>query len=216
VKTERVHPADDRLIAMYFGDEEASADERRGMRQHLHGCEACTWRYTELTAPLERLRQDAATEADEVFTASRLDRQRAAIIERLDGAAPASRVIPFPSTVTRLNRGVLRQPLARWISAAAAASLLIGFAAGRLLDFRRNPVGAPVAATSVRTGAPAPVSEEAVADSMDVGPFERDELALGEIHLAVHTPRIDALSALDEMTPTIRPEAMIARARSLR
>jgi hypothetical protein len=215
VKMERFHPADDRLIALYFGDEGAGADQGRAVRQHLHGCEACTWRYTELTAPLERLRQDAASEADEVFTPARLDRQRSAILDRLDGAAPESRIIRFPSASTRLDRSVMRRPLARWVAAAAAAGLLIGVMAGRLFEFGSPAVGSPVPmARSAHAVISAPAG--AVSDSPLAAAFEGDEIALSEIDQAVHTQQIAALSALDEMTPHFRPEAMIARARAIR
>jgi hypothetical protein len=68
--TDRHHPADERLIALYFGGTDQAPEEERAVRQHVHGCETCTWRYTELTAPLERLRADAASEADEIFTSA--------------------------------------------------------------------------------------------------------------------------------------------------
>jgi hypothetical protein len=213
VKLDRSHPADDRLIALYFGDEAAGADERRA-RQHLHGCEACTWRYTELTAPLERLRQDAASEADEVFTPARLDRQRSAILDRLEGVAAEQKVIRFPAASARMNRSVMRRPLARWIAAAAAAGLLVGVMAGRLLEFgatRQSP--APIA-RAARPVLPSPAAT--ISDSPMSAAYEIDEIALSEIDQAVHTQRIAALSALDQMTPTMRPEAMIARARSIR
>lgn len=203
---DRAHPPDDRLIAMYFGDEEANAEERRAVRQHLHGCETCTWRYTELIAPLERLRQDAASEADEVFTPARLDAQRAQILGRLQESAP-SRVIPFPTTVTRLDRSVVRRPIARWIAAAAAAGLLIGVMAGRLVEVTsapNRPAPGPVAGT-----APATVQAPAPAASQD----SRDEEAfLSELDRVAYFQSIAALSTLDEMTPHVRPETMLARA----
>jgi hypothetical protein len=214
VKLDRSHPADDRLIALYFGDEAAGADERRMVRQHLHGCEACTWRYTELTAPLERLRQDAASEADEVFTPARLDRQRSAIIGRLEGAAAGQNVIPFPAATARMNRSVIHRPLTRWVAAAAAAGLLIGVTGTRLIEFGGAAVTSPVPmARSARTVISAPIGT--VSDSPQPAAFEGDELALSEIDEAVHTQRIAALSALDELTPHMRPEAMIARARAI-
>jgi len=144
--TERNHPADDRLIALYFEDSESTADEDRSVRQHVHGCETCTWRYAELTAPLGRLRADAASEADEMFTASRLDAQRTAIRERLEQGARASRVIPFPAGRPTLDRTVIARPMFRWVAAAAAAGLLVGVSAGRFLrldagfDVPRSPV----------------------------------------------------------------------------
>jgi anti-sigma factor RsiW len=212
---DRFHPADDRLIALYFGDEEASPDERRTVRQHLHGCEACTWRYTELTAPLERLRQDAASEADEVFTPARLDRQLSGILDRLEGASADARVIRFPSAPMRLDRSVMHRPLTRWVAAAAAAGLLIGVMAGRLFEFSnaRVATAAPIARAARPVNvAPAQVmSDTPMADSL-----ESDELGLYEIDQAVHNQQIAALSALDELTPHMRPEAMIARARTLR
>ena len=211
MKMDRFHPADDRLIALYFGDEEASADDRRAVRQHLHGCESCTWRYTELTAPLERLRQDAAGEADEVFTPARLDAQRTKILDRLDESAHGSRVIPFPSSTTRLDRSVVRRPIARWVAAAAAAGLLIGVTAGRLLDMgtRRTPTAAPVAGAA-RTVLTAPgLVSDSPAETMT---GEADEAVLNQIDQAVYSQRIAALWALDEMTPHVRQEAVLARA----
>jgi anti-sigma factor RsiW len=211
MKMDRFHPADDRLIALYFGDEEASADDRRAVRQHLHGCETCTWRYTELTAPLERLRQDAAGEADEVFTPARLDAQRAKILDRITQAAPASRVIPFPAATARLDRSVARRPIARWVAAAAAAGLLVGVLAGRLLE---NGAAPPMA---VRPMAHAVIASRPAVEVMSDSPTptaatERDEGVMSEIDQAVFSHRITALSALDELTPHVQPEAVLARA----
>jgi anti-sigma factor RsiW len=207
---DRFHPADDRLIAVYFGDEEASEGDRRTVRQHLHGCETCTWRYTELTAPLERLRRDAASEADEVFTATRLDAQCAKILDRLEGRAPASRVVPFPSASMRMGRPVIHRLAMRWVAAAAAACLLLGFMAGRMLEFgrMRTVPTAPVARTATIT----PVSPVLVSDRPVVSdPNEADEATINEIEAAMQTRRIPALAVLDEMTPHLRPEAVMAR-----
>ena len=208
MRTDRFHPADDRLIAMYFGDEGVSGDDRRAVRQHLHGCETCTWRYTELTAPLERLRQDAAGEADEVFTSARLDAQRATILARLAPSADASRVIPFPSAAARAERSAIRRPLARWVAAAAAAGILIGVTGGQLYQSGvRRTVTAPPART-VMAALPASV---VVTDSPTLA-ADSEEAVLNEIEQAVFGHRITALSALDEMTPHVRQEAVLARA----
>jgi anti-sigma factor RsiW len=208
MRTDRFHPADDRLIAMYFGDEGASAEERRAVRQHLHGCEACTWRYTELTAPLERLRQDAAGEADEVFTSARLDAQRAKVLARLAPSADASRVIPFPSAAVRVGRSAIRRPLARWVAAAAAAGILIGITGGQLFQsgVRRTVTSPP--ARGVMAALPA----SAVATDSPTLAADSEEAMMNEIEQAVFGHRITALSALDEMTPRIRQEAVLTRA----
>lgn len=210
---DRSHPADDRLVALYFGDDVAGTDERR-LRQHLHGCEACTWRYAELTAPLERLRQDAASEADEVFTPERLDQQRRAVLGRLQGAAVGQKVIPFPAGNATMGRSMIRRPFTRWVAAAAAAGLLMGVMAGRMLPFGTARFDAPRPVAEVMTPA-ARIPVETVTDSPSLG-YEFDEGSLSEIDHAVQTHQIAALSALDEMTPHIRPEAVFARARAIR
>jgi anti-sigma factor RsiW len=211
MKTDHFHPAEDRLIALYFGDEEASADDRRAVRQHLHGCETCTWRYTELTAPLERLRQDAAGEADEVFTPARLAEQRARILDRLDPSAEVSHVIPFPSAAARADRSTVRRPLARWLAAAAAAGVLIGVTGGQV--FQNGVVRRTVTAPPVRTVVAALPTSDVVSDSpISSDVTDREEAVMNEIEEAVFGHRITALSALDEMTPHVRQEAVLARA----
>ena len=204
MKTDRFHPADDRLIALYFGDGEALADDGLAVRQHLHGCEACTWRYTELTAPLERLRLDAASEADEVFTPARLGAQRERILARLDEASQGSRVIQFPASSARMDRSLVRRPVVRWVAAAAAAGLLVGVMAGRLLEFGSGRVvpTSPVVATERATTAPVPrfVSDVPAETALSDG----DEAILSEIDRAVFRQRIAELSALDELTPRLR------------
>jgi anti-sigma factor RsiW len=211
MRTDRLHPADDRLIALYFGDEGSGADERRTVRQHLHGCESCTWRYTELSAPLERLRRDAAGEADEVFTPARLDAQRARILERLDQSAAASRVIPFPTATARPDRPVVRRPLARWVAAAAAAGILIGVTGGQVFRTGVRPSVTP--SPSARTVIAALPASDVVSDSpTSTMAIERDDGVLNEIDQAVFSHRITALSAIDEMTPHVRQEAVLARA----
>jgi anti-sigma factor RsiW len=205
---DRFHPADDRLIAIYFGDEEASEENRRAVRQHLHGCETCTWRYTELTAPLERLRQDAASEADEVFTATRLDAQRAKILDRLDDRAHLSHVVPFPASSTRLSRSVIHRPLGRWIAAAAAAGLLVGILTGRLLESDTNRTS-PAGHSARTVAAPPHVVSDGPAASDSA---ESEEAMITEIEAAARSQRIPALAALDEMTPHLRQDAVLVRA----
>jgi anti-sigma factor RsiW len=210
MRTDRFHPADDRLIAMYFGDEGASADDRRAVRQHLHGCETCTWRYTELTAPLERLRQDAAGEADEVFTPARLAEQRERILGRLDPSADVSRVIPFPSAAARAERSTVRRPLARWVAAAAAAGILIGVTGVQRIQSGARPTATAPPARTVLAALPtaAIVTDSPFTTAVDAN----EEAVMNEIEQAVFGHRITALSALDEMTPHVRQEAVLARA----
>lgn len=212
MKMERFHPADDRLIAAYFGDEAASEGDRRSVRQHLHGCEPCTWRYTELTAPLERLRRDAASEADEVFTPSRLDEQCAKIMDRLEDRARGSRVVPFPVASPSLGRPVIHRPVMRWVAAAAAAGLLVGLMAGRLLEFggdtRTTPTSPAAAPAQARPVTPRLVG----ASPAETASVESDEAMIAEIERAARSQRIPALAVLDDMTPHLRQDAVLVRA----
>lgn len=203
---DRHHPADDLLVALYFGDADGDADEQRSARQHLHGCEACTWRYAELVAPLEKLRADAASEADEIFTPARLEAQRLAIRERIESGARASRVVPFPARTTNIDRAVIARPMFRWIAAAAAAGLLVGVSAGRFISLDYPGSGGSSSPAVARTVAPQGGSTvPAVAR-----PDSTDEAFLTEVEAAVSRHRIRALTALDELTPHAR-EAVLAR-----
>lgn len=201
---DRQHPAEDELIALYFGDD--AVEEQRAVRQHVHGCEPCTWRYAELVAPLERLRADAASEADEIFTAARLEAQRAAIRERLEEGARASRVIPFPASPTPLRRVVTSRPMFRWVAAAAAAGLLVGVSAGRFIGVNKptaGPAGLPLdrpaqQALSTPTQKPHPTDAA-------------EEALLSQVEAALTRNRIAALSALDDLTPHAREAVMASR-----
>ncbi len=202
---DRQHPAEDQLIALYFGDGDAPEEQRR-VRQHVHGCEACTWRYAELVAPLERLRVDAASEADEIFTPARLEAQRAAIRERLEQGVRASRVIPFPAGGARMDRVVTSRPMFRWIAAAAAAGLFVGVTASRLLDRAPQPAGASRIAAVVRQPETQPQPTSAT--------YQRDaaeEALLSQVETALTRHRIAALSALDDLTPHAREAVMASR-----
>lgn len=209
---DRHHPADDQLIALYFADE-ATAEEQRSARQHLHGCEACTWRYAELIAPLEQLRVDAASEADEIFTPARLDAQRAAIRETLEQGARATHIIPFPAHSARVGRSVIGRPMFRWVAAAAAAGLLVGVSAGRFIVLN-NHAAAPVSRIAVAKMAPAAQANTVSPRPATYQPGSMtDEAAaafMGEVEAAVSQHRIAALSALDDLTPHAR-EAVLAR-----
>lgn len=203
---DRQHPGEDQLIALYFGAADSAAEEQRLVRQHVHGCETCTWRYAELVAPLERLRADAASEADEIFTPARLDAQRAAIRERLEQGVRASRVIPFPASQVRLDRVTTARPMFRWVAAAAAAGLLVGVSAGRFIGLNHPPVPAPARSASVATPARTAPPAPAVAYQSD----QSEEALLSEVESALTRHRIAALSALDDLTPHAR-EAVLAR-----
>lgn len=204
-----MHLTDDRLIALYFADAEDSAETWVAMRQHLHGCESCTWRYAGLTAPLQQLRADAASEADEVFTDARLETQRVAIAERLDSGARGSRVVQFPGSSVRSFPRHGNRTAVRWISAAAAAGLIVGLSVGRMVF--PTGVSAPhgTAARAV-TAVPAATTTQPV--SYQLSSQDREEAFLHDLLAASERHSIPELRALDELTPRAR-EAVMASLR---
>lgn len=210
---DRQHPTDERLLELYFDEASVRDEEGAPVRQHLHGCEACTWRYTALTAPLQQVRQDAASEADEVFTPGRLAAQRAAIRHRLQEGTGSPRVVAFPGA-QRTQPRLVHRPAARWMAAAAAAGLLVGVTAGRLVHVGDNP--AAPASRVVRAVEPPRLASERLTPSISALPASA-EPGVTEMNVlygfdsVVSRPQVAELSALDELTPHPRELLMALR-----
>ncbi len=118
-------------------------------------------------------------------------------MRRLEGHS--GRVLPFPASG---HRTAPAQPLRRWVAMAAAAGLIIGIGAGRLMGpMTSAPAnGWRAGGTSVVSGVPARVQDET------------DEQMLFEIDAAIARSRTKEFRALDELTPRVAD----ARARSPR
>jgi hypothetical protein len=167
---------------------------------HLQQCAECRVRYAAFASWADDLREDVHTEADIAFTPDRLAAQQSAIARRLELLERPARVIAFPRhTGTATVRHPLRQ---RWIAAAAAAGLVVGIGLGQLWNFRRPTdvntfgTGTPIARvqdTGRAGGRMAPVNAVATMSVEDESLFE-----------PLPSPRIDALHALDTITPRIR------------
>jgi hypothetical protein len=168
---------------------------------HLNACAQCRARYAAFSSWLERMRDDATAEADEVFPTERLAAQQAQIFRRLEALERPARVIAFPKfgrpiTSTQGNAQ-------RWVAAAAAAGLVIGLAAGQLVDVRRTfsrqqvePQATNARLTTADTPAaqataPSPVSaaDEALFVGNDAGPSN---------------VRVSTLKPMDDITPRAR------------
>jgi hypothetical protein len=168
---------------------------------HLNACAQCRARYAAFTSWLERMRDDATAEADDAFPTERLAAQQTQIFRRLEALERPARVIAFPKfgrpiTSTQGNAQ-------RWVAAAAAAGLVIGLAAGQLVDFRRtfsrqraepqatnarlSTAGAPAA----QVAAPSPVS--AADEALFVGSDARPS-----------SVRVSSLKPMDDITPRAR------------
>jgi hypothetical protein len=125
---------------------------------------------------LEAYRAAAHADADSHFDERALESQRLRILARLEQVGQRARVLPFPGAMSavRTASGTSR----RWISAAAAAGLLIGLVTGQLLHVmpgdnwgQRDPVRlAPPAARMTLVPVVASTSldpEDALLDAID-------------------------------------------------
>jgi len=83
----------------------------------------------------------------------------------------------------------------RWIAAAAAAGLIVGLGMGELLDFRRSSRLRPLP-----TADTAPLIQSARGAVQSIS-FNSDDALLYDADLS---PRVEALQALDGITPRPR------------
>ena len=161
--------------------------------EHLESCAACRARYEAFTDWLADARVDAIAAAGEVFPAERLATQQAQILRRLEALERPARVIAFPKHARPV--AATRSGPQRWIAAAAAAGLIVGLGAGELLDSRRASRRRPIPTAETETfgptarGAVQPVS------------LNSDDALLYDADLS---PRVEALQALDAITPRLR------------
>ena len=84
-----------------------------------------------LSDALDAYRAAAYAEADGYFDDRALEAQRQRILARLEPLGHRARVLPFPGAAAPARPGLAHSR--RWISAAAAAGLLIGLVTGELL-----------------------------------------------------------------------------------
>jgi hypothetical protein len=195
------HLDDDVLAAIWSS---ASSEGRTATHPHLTSCAQCRARYAALTGWLADLREEAHLEADETFPPERLAAQQAAIFRRLEALERPARVIAFP----KYSRPApASQPFTRrWIATAAAAGLVIGLAAGQILDLRHALEGPD---QPVRSTSPSPVSSQTTARSAGVQPASLsldEELFYGDFaDSASRAARY--LPALDELTPRARDDS---------
>ncbi|MBI2189354.1 MAG: hypothetical protein HYU37_19830 [Acidobacteria bacterium] len=181
------HLSDDRLIEVCLeGAPPAEA-------QHLADCPACEGRRATLADLLTDTRDVVAAGADTHFTPDRLAKQRARILERLEHEARHGRVITFPAAQS-YARALPRRPRTRWIAAAAAAGLLIGFVAEHAVH--RIPDLPPTPATIAGVDSGADTLQFATA------PLSEEEV-LGRIEMAVEGTTGSALRPLDDLTPRV-------------
>lgn len=199
------HLPEDRLfdcyLAMCAGD---VADPPAA--EHLADCPGCRQRYEELVAFMEDVRVEGAAEADGHFTAEMLQRQRQQILNKIDHLNRPARVISFPGRVTRQIAAGSRRIAPQWLTAAAAAGLLVGIGVGGTF-FER---GLPQAERTMRSAVgPAMTVPRVTQPAVLVGnpaplPEKDDDAFLVELEFALERSFPSELQPFDALTPHAR------------
>lgn len=162
-------------------------------------CARCRARAEALAALVDEVAAGTVSAADAVFSPERLADQRARIWHRLERLGHPGRVIAFPRAPRAA--AVRRERTRRWIGVAAAAGVVVGLVAGLAVDFLSNgparPTGQvePVGHLVVEVPEPAPPPDAGALD---------DELFLRELEAAALAPHVEALQAIDALTPHVR------------
>ena len=181
------HLSNDRLIELCLQDAPLPVE-----REHLAGCTACAQRHGQLASSLAEVAEVIEAEADAVFDADRLARQRARILFRLEQEGKLGRVIAFPAA--HAERPSMRpRPAMRWIAAAATAGLLIGVVADHLAHVLPMRSIAPAQATYAQP----PDTLQAVSTTLS------EEELLGLLEVALENTGGTSLQPLDDLTPRV-------------
>jgi hypothetical protein len=145
---------------------------------------------------LDAYRAAAHAEADAHFDDRALDAQRQRILARLEQAGHRARVLPFPgaTATTRLGAGSSR----RWISAAAAAGLLVGVLTGQLLHVMPGDNWVHPERGSLAQPGPSPHSS--VVPALAKTSLDPDDALLDAIDRAVALHSVTDLRAFDDLT----------------
>jgi hypothetical protein len=203
------HLHDDRLVECYASVRTNEPLDPR-LVEHLADCEACAARYGELARFMDGLSAEATAESDAVFTAERLQAQRAEVARRIEHVGRPARVISFPRPAVGDHAPAARPVHARsrWIATAAAAGLVMGLALGVTFEWeRQGRVTGTVAGSRQTADAErlAPAVQVPVEVSVpQPGPVSDDSF-LSELDGALDRPRFGSeLQMFDALTPHVR------------
>jgi hypothetical protein len=164
---------------------------------HLDACAECRERLAEFDTWLLDVGESLRLEADEAFPVERLAAQQAQIARRLETLERPARVIAFPKAARAVISGTSH--VRRWVTVAAAASLIAGFGLGQVMPLRKVIIKQQASAPSPNFSAPVTVDRARELTPAAASPID-DEL----LSDAFSSPKVKNLSALDDMTPHAR------------
>lgn len=193
------HLRDDDLFDAYV--HRTSGADATVALPHLDECAECAQRFAELQSFLQGVRHDALAAADAAMTPELLSHQRAQILRRLDGGSRTARVLTFPAPAAPQHQA--RVGVRRWTAVAAAAGLIFGFAAGRIVDLYPlvGELTSKSASISVQPQPSAVVEPATPAPRTLSAGFLDEEAFLLEVDAALERPHVAELLPLDELTP---------------
>jgi hypothetical protein len=183
----RAHLNDDQFARLWTSQE---------THPHLGACADCRARFAAFDGWLLGVGETLRVEADEAFPAERLAVQQAQIARRLEALERPARVIAFPKAARAVISG--NSHVRRWVTVAAAASLIAGFGLGQVMPLRTVLEKQQAAAPNAHFDRP---TTTAIAKDLTATASPDDDELLSD---AFTTPKVKNLSALDDMTPHAR------------
>jgi hypothetical protein len=183
----RGHLSDDQFARLWTSQE---------THPHLAVCADCRARFTAFDGWLLGVGETLRVEADEAFSAERLAVQQAQIARRLEALERPARVIAFPKAARAVISG--NSHVRRWVTVAAAASLIAGFGLGQVMPLRTVLKNQQAAVPNAHFNAP---TTAAIAKDLTATTSPDDDELLSD---AFTSPKVKNLSALDDMTPHAR------------
>jgi len=166
---------------------------------HLDSCADCRGRYARFDSWLNGIGDELRAEAEEAFPTDRLVAQQAQIARRLELLERPARVIAFPKAARAVISG--HSNVRRWVTVAAAASLIAGgFGLGQIVPLRtavQQQAAAVIKPQPHLTTAEA--TKRAEEFTAEAAGTKDDELLSNAFR-----SRVTSLNALDELTPHAR------------
>jgi hypothetical protein len=170
---------------------------------HLDACAGCRARYEAFDRWVNGIGETLRADADEAFPTDRLAIQQAQIARRLESLERPARVIAFPKAARAVISG--NSHVRRWVTVAAAASLIAGFGLGQVVQL---PVVVKTRPPVTAAHLSAPETVDRAKELTPVSTSINDEELLSD---AFVRPRVSTLSALDDMTPHARDTVLSRR-----